>query len=808
MYAVGDTPTARYDTERGKVNERLVNLQDEIDELRRQAEEMLVDHIHEKKSSFVERDQDFSSDVHAAADGLVHYGDDFYDYLIQQKQEHEKRLSELERMYNEKLARHQKKIPDTKKPDSRSVRFKDEAGAPGEYEYSGNQSYTSADYEDGYLSSTGSADTGSTVEQNAACNLESLGAPVNPVRPSAASHLAPPHIVVSSRVRPKKEVGVQADSQLSLRNRSPRSLPSSLSSQSYDPLFPERGYSSDTEAELRMRSRPSLHSLHPARVRQEIDIRVSQAGFASDRSSVSPPLPSRSQALSKTPSPMRTSETSPPRWRGPFDGKHTSSLPPRNEYVRSASSSPVRMSWDSVNSGVFPMARHAFSHSPSLDGMPGTTTPKPFSFSKREKLRNGLRTQSITKEKRDLYLQSLRHAEDKELSTRVYARPVPRAVYGPSYVERLEDEALEREKRAEERAVLLLSTADPPSCYDPTPRRVYSPERDRPDSSRQFQASPIAQPVRIIAASDTRKMDQESELDRRRRIKQRAEELYEQSRLPPRLHMYEQTVGPQHRRMLQEAWSSAGLGPEHTFQPNISEHVPDFGKLQRRFYHQLNEKKHSGSITVPEMFRGYRERSKRLQEIHQLRSYRSALKDAEEAARVRDMRWPFTPAPPPAIPVEPSTPPPVLGKDACYCDRRRMAGKPLPCGICKRKEKVDKLLQDREQKRLREEEEDRQRKQRVKAMTHRISPLVSSFGSDREQRIASKTKDLRGQAKEFEESQKQRTDELKEKARKTPFLFQRLARDRAKELARKKFEQKIEEHGVERLIDENQMNDI
>jgi len=81
------------------------------------------------------------------------------------------------------------------------------------------------------------------------------------------------------------------------------------------------------------------------------------------------------------------------------------------------------------------------------------------------------------------------------------------------------------------------------------------------------------------------------ELSRKARVARRARETLAEARLPPRMEMWERTVGRQKRALLAEQERRGGLTEHHTFRPRINAKVPDFARLTASWERALAKRK-------------------------------------------------------------------------------------------------------------------------------------------------------------------------------------------------------------------------
>eukprot|EP00741_Cyanophora_paradoxa_P008157 tig00001265_g7894.t1 len=430
--------------------------------------------------------------------------------------------------------------------------------------------------------------------------------------------------------------------------------------------------------------------------------------------------------------------------------------------------------------------------SASLTDLSKVTAPEEFEFMKRERLRESLGVMSIAQARSAEDALERHAALDRELRTRPRPSPPPRSTFGPSYMERARQEERARQQRVTDRAVDQLLESAPPTCYEPphVVRAKGKSEMKAVDEAALFRARPIPTDVRRTATEDYAKATAEREELRRRRIKQRADELWQSAALPPRLHVWENSVGAYHRRALEEARQNAGLGPDHTFRPHVKARVPNYERLQKAFERALRKRRVQQPLTVPEVFTGYSERSARLQVASYERRLRQHRKEQRLPLGAREPRWPFM-----------AQARPVAGVDVADVQPAPSAFR-VTKAVQKRKEQVEAKLRAERQAAEAREREAELRAMKLKEMGRRLVGKLRDVEKENQRKMAEQVQSMRQGQKEMAEAYKQRKKEIEERVRRRPTLVDMQTRDYLRKRMQAKYEGALHEHGLDHILDQ------
>ncbi|CAI2377150.1 unnamed protein product [Moneuplotes crassus] len=190
--------------------------------------------------------------------------------------------------------------------------------------------------------------------------------------------------------------------------------------------------------------------------------------------------------------------------------------------------------------------------------------------------------------------------DEYELSKKFRARPVPKSTLEPRF-QRIMEANEKRRKDVKQQSIAMTKQSENPfSFYERDMKKllqppVYDPEYDVMNYE-PFKAHPVPGHAKIqMFRYKTNKENKE----RDSRIKAMAELSLSQSRLPPRMAMYEK------QRLTKEVQKrSKSLGnPEFTFKPKKCRGVPNFERIHYKFQKELDEKRRAKSATKGEPFR-------------------------------------------------------------------------------------------------------------------------------------------------------------------------------------------------------------
>jgi hypothetical protein len=184
--------------------------------------------------------------------------------------------------------------------------------------------------------------------------------------------------------------------------------------------------------------------------------------------------------------------------------------------------------------------------------------------------------------------------DEYEMSQQFRAKPIPKSTLEPRF-QRIMDTNERRRQDVKMRSIALTKANERPfTFYEREMKKlnqppVYDPEFDVMNY-KPFKANPVPGHAKLEMFEYMMKKDQK---EREERIKRNAELALTQSRLPPRMAMYEAA-----NKINGEQKRSKSLdNPEFTFKPRKAKPVPDFERIQNNFLKQLDSKKQSKSLT-------------------------------------------------------------------------------------------------------------------------------------------------------------------------------------------------------------------
>ena len=225
------------------------------------------------------------------------------------------------------------------------------------------------------------------------------------------------------------------------------------------------------------------------------------------------------------------------------------------------------------------------------------TVPKPFRFAEREASRG----QSIRQKKLEEMIDEKVLEEENMLHHKFKANVIPLSTKEPRY-EQLKRKNEERRDEIKKSSIAATKARENPFSFyerdkDFYVKRALISEQNVPDEIKNhmpFKATPIPWSVSTLLFAEI--MEKE-ENEREERIKKRSKETASQSKLPPRMDMH-QKAKKQAQTYIQQELNQRPF----TFQPEITQHIPDFEKQHKAFQAALEKHKKKKQATIPQPF--------------------------------------------------------------------------------------------------------------------------------------------------------------------------------------------------------------
>ncbi|XP_037989083.1 protein FAM161A isoform X2 [Motacilla alba alba] len=411
---------------------------------------------------------------------------------------------------------------------------------------------------------------------------------------------------------------------------------------------------------------------------------------------------------------------------------------------------------------------------------PRVTVPKPFQMTIREAQKKEQNVKSKSRIELENHLLKKQLEEEAECQKKFRANPVPATVFLPLYrdiVQRNE----ERRRSVRERSKLkLLATQKPFKFIERERQRREARKMQFKDLSppeiktKVFRAKPVP---KCVYSPDFHDKVKEEELCREIRIKMRAEELLRNSSVPnSRLALKETSKKKKHK-------STEAKQMEHKLK--IKPSVPDFELLHEKFQKRLLRQKKVKPLTVCEPF-------------DLCTSYIPSRKDKilkdmqEDEEKLKETRWPFaSPRRKPQM-GQSGAKPHLLGE-----------GKSKPP---KTTESTRRRLQAlsrnslEEKRRLEEQQKRNRKKQKQRTKKFQKIVMARAEANDPHQSLAQmskpRLKTFRNNEKQRRQEYLQELQEMEERVKQMPFLFERVTQKNARIAAEKYYSNRLRALGI------------
>ncbi|CAI2377545.1 unnamed protein product [Moneuplotes crassus] len=220
--------------------------------------------------------------------------------------------------------------------------------------------------------------------------------------------------------------------------------------------------------------------------------------------------------------------------------------------------------------------------------------------------------------------------DEYELSQKFRAKPIPKSTLEPRFKKIMEANEKRRNDVKQRSIAMTKQNEKPFSFYERDMKKLFQPPVYDPEydvmNYEPFKANPVPGHAKIqMFQYKTNKENKERDA----RIKEMAELSLSQSRLPPRMAVYE------NQRLTEKTQkrSKSLDNPEFTFKPVRSRPVPDFERIHYEFQKELEAKRRSKSVTKGEPFRFSEAKPNKV-----LRQYMDAQNRPEEKLMTFKMR--------------------------------------------------------------------------------------------------------------------------------------------------------------------------
>ncbi|XP_053794093.1 protein FAM161A [Vidua chalybeata] len=409
---------------------------------------------------------------------------------------------------------------------------------------------------------------------------------------------------------------------------------------------------------------------------------------------------------------------------------------------------------------------------------PRVTMPKPFQMTIREAQKKEQNIKSKSQIELENHLLKKQLEEEAECQKKFRANPVPATIFLPLYhdiVQRNE----ERRRSVRERSKLkLLATQKPFKFIERERQKLEARKMQLKDLSppenktKVFRAKPVP---KCVYSPDFRDKVKEEELCREIRIRMRAEELLQNSSVPnSRLALKETTKKKKHK-------STEPKQMEHKLKIRS---VPDFELLHEKFQKRLLQHKKVKPLTVCEPF-------------DLCTSYIPSKKDKilkdmqEDEEKLKETRWPFaSPRRKPQM-RQSGANPHLLGK---------VKSKP-PKTTESTRRRLQALRNSLEEKRKLEEQQKRNRnKQKQRTKKFQKIVMARAEANDPHQSLAQmskpRLKTFRNNEKQRRQEYLQELQEMEERVKQMPLLFERVTQKNARIAAEKYYSNRLRALGI------------
>ncbi|KAH3852892.1 protein FAM161B-like [Dreissena polymorpha] len=237
------------------------------------------------------------------------------------------------------------------------------------------------------------------------------------------------------------------------------------------------------------------------------------------------------------------------------------------------------------------------------------TIPKPFTMTMREESKDRKKSKNLIEFERQMQEKQMK--EEEELRKKFKATPVPAHVYLPLYDE-LQEKSEEKRRQVKQQSLELLKSQEKPFSFikreedrkqhqtlDRGCNEKVAPETPKPS----FKARPV--PKKVFDSTVDDKLMEEEEY-RKIRIKMRAEQLLHTASLPPNMSARERL---KEQKMREQKMKNKKKSAKNAARPKINHEVPNYDALYRHFQAELRRRKEMKEATVSQPFQLETERT-------------------------------------------------------------------------------------------------------------------------------------------------------------------------------------------------------
>ncbi|XP_064565866.1 protein FAM161A isoform X3 [Zonotrichia leucophrys gambelii] len=422
-----------------------------------------------------------------------------------------------------------------------------------------------------------------------------------------------------------------------------------------------------------------------------------------------------------------------------------------------------------------PACRKAHKKEKGKAWSPRVTVPKPFQMTIREAQKKEQNVKSKSQIELENHLLKKQLEEEAECQKKFRAKPVPAAVFLPLYQDIVRRREERRSSVRERSRLQLLATQKPFKFMERERQRCEARKMQLKDLSppenkiKVFRAKPVP---KCVYSADFHDKVKEEELCREIRIRMRAEELLRNSSVPnSRLALKGTNKKKKHR-------STEPKQMEHKVR--IKSSVPDFDLLHEKFQKRLLRQKKVKPLTVCEPF-------------DLCTSYIPSKKDKilkdmqEDEEKLKETRWPF--ASPRRKPQSGAKPHLEEGKS-----------KP-PRTTESTRRRLQALRNSLEEKRKLEEQQKRNRnKQKQRTKNFQKIVMARAEANDPHQSLAQmskpRLKTFRNNERQRRQEYLQELQEMEERVKQMPLLFERVTQKNARIAAEKYYSNRLRALGI------------
>ncbi|XP_022104827.1 protein FAM161B-like [Acanthaster planci] len=418
----------------------------------------------------------------------------------------------------------------------------------------------------------------------------------------------------------------------------------------------------------------------------------------------------------------------------------------------------------------------------SKEWSPKITIPKPFQMTQREATKEKTKSRACLELEQELAEKE--KAEEAECQRKFKATPAPVHTFMPLYDE-IQERDIERSRNNRENSKTRLLSQQRPFSFV---KREEEKKKHRRSQSlplteakgkkpKQFKAKEIPKSVFDPTVSD--RILEEEEY-RKIRIKMRSEEMLRQSSLPPNMQHRgkEYTDGKMRQKLFKSREKMAFLTTEHKFRPQVNGEVPDYDELYRQFQQEVQRKKREKEPTVVQPFnlRTARIPSKMNKILDEMKQEEEKRKEKLRGSSSKSLSLRSS-----------------LNISEDVIPAKTTAASKM------RKSVTERALREKAEKEREEAERERQKRIKDRKLKQFITRKALANDNSESLSVSSKTK-LQNYIQAGKSRQAEYEQQLKEmmsRVESRPLLFERQSQVNAKKAAEKKYQQALQDAGLD-----------